>query len=148
MRSTLRLSSVVTLLLATTGVQSAEVSDEACQWLYNNVNWEGDDWYGSVKDKDEMKERTEFEFWYAVGTCWHRGGGTPINGDGPTHGDICTFLGDNVDWDSENPYASSREVEGLEDVTEQQLYGFGTACYDIYVGNDGDDELAEACKWL
>jgi len=141
MLSKLRLSSVVTLLLAT-GVQSAEVSEDACNWLGANVNWEGDDWYGSVKDKAEMKDRTEFEFWYAVNTCWYRSGGDRINGDGPTHGEICTFLGDNIDWDSADPYASSRSVEGLEDVTEQQLYGFATACYDIYIGSDGTDELA------
>lgn len=97
-----------------------------------------------MKDKDEIKKEnlTEFDFWYVVNTCWHMTGGESLGEGEPTHEELCTWLGENVDWDSEDPYASSRGVDELKDVNQQRLYGTATACYDIYKGQDGDDELS------
>ena len=134
MFNTLRGSSVAALLLAT-GVQGIE--QEVCDWLVATRALELDNPWDSIKDKKEVKDEnfTQFDFYYAFGTCWNDYyGGEAIGGEGPTFGEVCGFLKDNVNWDSEDPYASAKENEDLKDLNEQQFYGFATSCYDAFDG--------------
>merc|ERR1712151_719761 len=150
MFNTLRGSSVAALLLAT--AQAERVPKEVCTWLKDNVNWELENPWDSIKDKEEVKKEnyTQYDFYYAFGTCWYEqvGGDVALDKDGPTYAQVCTFLKDKVDWKSEDPFASAKKVPELKDLNEQQFYGFATSCYDAYEGKDGTSQLTEACTWI
>merc|ERR1712228_829638 len=91
--------------------------EEACQWLKSNINWENEDgdWWDSIKDTEEIQnaevEKEEVET--MVGVCMWAFEGDDIHE--VSFWDTCKWLHENVDWESDDPWAS---ISGEEEVGE------------------------------